>query len=48
VIVGGMVIGTVLTLFVVPAAYSVFARAHRPETASQPGDQPARAPAPAS
>jgi hypothetical protein len=32
------VIGTILTLFVVPVAYSVFARAQRPEPAAAPAE----------
>ena len=42
VIVGGLLFGTLLTLFVVPTAYTLLARTHRPhpeETAAAP--QPA-------
>jgi multidrug efflux pump len=42
VIVGGILVGTVLTLFVVPTVYSLIARRHRP---SEPADVAASAPA---
>ncbi len=37
VIVGGMTLGTLLTLFVVPTVYSLIARQHEHETAGEPG-----------
>ncbi|MCB1759077.1 MAG: efflux RND transporter permease subunit [Gammaproteobacteria bacterium] len=43
VIVGGMTLGTLLTLFVVPMAYSWLARAHRAETSKTEPIDPARA-----
>ena len=42
VIVGGILVGTVLTLFVVPTVYSLIARRHRP---SEPAEARASAPA---
>ncbi len=42
VIVGGILVGTVLTLFVVPTVYSLVARRHRP---SEPAEAAASAPA---
>jgi multidrug efflux pump len=42
VIVGGILVGTVLTLFVVPTVYSLVARRHRP---SEPAQAAASAPA---
>jgi len=36
VIVGGILLGTVLTLFVVPTVYSLIARRHRPSDAAEP------------
>jgi len=42
VIVGGILVGTVLTLFVVPTVYSLIARRHRP---GEPAEAAARAPA---
>ena len=42
VIVGGILVGTVLTLFVVPTVYSLVARRHRP---SEPAETAASAPA---
>ena len=43
VIVGGLLFGTVLTLFVVPVAYTLLARTHKPhgEAAPEPAPQPA-------
>jgi multidrug efflux pump len=38
VIVGGLVVGTFFTLFVVPTAYSLLARTHR--AAAEPAAQP--------
>lgn len=43
VIVGGMIIGTLLALFVVPAAYSLMSRKVRPPLAVPPTDEEARA-----
>jgi multidrug efflux pump len=44
VIVGGILLGTVLTLFVVPTVYSLIARRHRPhEEAAAPAVQPSEA-----
>ena len=45
VIVGGLLLGTLLTLFVVPTAYSLLARVHRPQ--GQPGPAAAASPQPA-
>jgi multidrug efflux pump len=41
VIVGGLVLGTLLTLFVVPAVYALMARRHVPDAAAEPAPQPA-------
>jgi multidrug efflux pump len=41
VVVGGMSIGTLFTLFVVPTAYTLLARRHRPEAMAQPAPAPA-------
>jgi multidrug efflux pump len=41
VVVGGMSIGTLFTLFVVPTAYTLLARRHRPEAMAQPAPVPA-------
>ncbi len=43
VIVGGLLFGTLLTLFVVPTAYTLLARTHRPR--NEPVEAPAPAPA---
>ena len=44
VIVGGILLGTVLTLFVVPTVYSLIARRHRPhEEAEAPAARPSEA-----
>jgi multidrug efflux pump len=44
VIVGGILLGTVLTLFVVPTVYSLIARRHRPhEEAAAPAARPSEA-----
>ena len=37
VIVGGMTLGTLLTLFVVPTVYSYIGQLHRPQDAPAPG-----------
>ena len=47
VIVGGMTLGTLLTLFVVPVAYVLLARVHRPEESVPMSPAPKTAPAPA-
>jgi multidrug efflux pump len=39
VIVGGLLIGTFFTLFVVPTVYTLLARRERAELAAQPGFQ---------
>jgi multidrug efflux pump len=41
VIVGGLLMGTVLTLYVVPTAYMLLARRHRPEPVAAPTPAPA-------
>jgi multidrug efflux pump len=41
VIVGGLLLGTLLTLFVVPAVYALLARRHVPEGAADAAPQPA-------
>ncbi len=46
VIVGGMTLGTMLTLFVVPAFYTVFARGHRAKTSPKSSVPPIAAPQP--
>jgi len=43
VIVGGMLLGTLLTLFVVPTVYSLIARRHRPHEEAAPAVQPSEA-----
>ena len=43
VIVGGLSLGTVLTLFVIPAAYLLLARRRQPAAAEAPAAEPARA-----
>jgi multidrug efflux pump len=43
VIVGGILLGTVLTLFVVPTVYSLIARRHRPHEEAAPAVQPGEA-----
>ena len=40
VIVGGILVGTVLTLFVVPTVYSLIARRHRPSDAAEAAASP--------
>lgn len=40
VIVGGMTVGTLLTLFVIPAVYSYVARRHTTEEGHAPGKEP--------
>ncbi len=46
VIVGGMTLGTLLTLFVVPAFYTVFARGHSAKTSPKSSVPPVAAPQP--
>ena len=40
-LVSGTAIGTVFTLFILPAVYMLFAADHRPQTAAEPALQPA-------
>jgi hypothetical protein len=42
VIIGGMVVGTLLALYVVPVTYSIISKRNRPPLARPPSDEEAR------